>query len=366
MTVERIAGVGLWIVLASGAAIGQQRDDSAGPGPKAPVERVVVRTHVAGDFLPSRSVETRRDSGAREVVTETIEMPDPDGKLRPTGETTTETIRTPPNAVQTRRDVFGFGAPGQRMLLETTRSEQEVLRDGTTRTVHNTLAPDVNGRLSLTFRQIEQTQSTSLDVKQTGTAVFRPGLDEAVRESERIQQTERQVTPDLIRSDSTLFVRDVNGRFQPAETRSQEVRTTGPSDYVEEETIRRLDVNGKLALSERNSTRRFEANGQHQMVMETFSGNLSGLVLSDNRLELSQRVRRTTTSDADGGGRTVEEVEARVPGSPNEPLRIVQRTVETIRKVNPEHWETERHVYLLDVNGQLVLAIEESGEATGR
>jgi hypothetical protein len=45
---------------------------------------------------------------------------------------------------------------------------------------------------------------------------------------------------------------------------------------------------------------------------------------------------------------------------------MVQRTVETIRKVNPEHWETERHVYLLDVNGQLVLAIEESGEATGR
>jgi len=135
---------------------------------------------------------------------------------------------------------------------------------------------------------------------------------------------------------------------------------------VEEEAIRRLDVNGKLILTERNVTRRFEANGRGQMVMETFSRNLSGLVLSDNRLELSQRVRRTTTSDADGGGRTVEEVEARVPGSPNEPLRMVQRTVETIRKVNAEHWETERHVYRLDLNGQLVLAIEESGQATGR
>ena len=366
MTVKHLAGVGFWIVLTSAAATAQQRDDSAGPGPKAPVERVVVRTYVAGDVVPSRSVETRSDSGGREVVTETIEMPDPDGTLRTAGETTTETIRTGPNAVQTRRDVFGFVTPGQRMLLETTQSQQEVLPDGTTRTIHNTLAPDVNGRLGVTYRQIQHTQSTSPDVKHTDTAVFQPGINEALQENERIQQTDRQVAPDLIRSDSTLSVRDVNGRFQPTETWSQEVRATGPSEYVEEEAIRRLDVNGKLTLSERNVTRRFETNGQGQMVVETFSRNLPGLVLSDNRLELSQRVRRTTTPDADGGGRTVEEVEARVPGSPNEPLRIVQRTVETIRKVNPEHWETERYVYALDINGRLVLAIEESGEATGK
>ena len=352
--------------MSSAATTGQQRGDSPGPGPNAPAERVVVRTYHVGGILPSRIVETRSDSGAREVVTETIEMPDPDGNLRPAEETTTETIRTGPNAGQTQRDVFGFSAPGRRMLLETTRSEQETLPDGTIRTVQNTLAPDVNGRLGLTSRQLELTQSISFDVKQTDTAVFRPGINEALRESERIRQTERQVTPDLLRSDSTLFVRDANGRFQPTETRSQEVRTTGLSEYVEEETIRRLDVNGKLTLSERNVTRRSEANGQGQTVVETFSRNLSGLVLSDNRLELSQRVRRTTTSAADGGGRTVEEVEARAPGSPSEPLRMVQRTVGTVRRVSPEQWETERRVYVLDVNGQLVLAIEEAGEATGK
>jgi len=37
----------------------------------------------------------------------------------------TETIRTGSNAVQTKRDVFVFRAPGRRVLLETTESERE-------------------------------------------------------------------------------------------------------------------------------------------------------------------------------------------------------------------------------------------------
>jgi hypothetical protein len=362
MTVERIAGVAFWIVMASAAPTGQQRDDRAVPRPKAQAERVVVRTDPLSGRSPSRTVETRSDSGGREVVTETIENPDPDGKLRPTQETTAETIRTGPNAVQTTRDVFGF-AGGQRMLLETTRSERQTLPDGTTWIVDNTLAQDANGRLALTSRQTQQTRSISSDVKQTDIVVFRTGINEPLRESERIQQTERRVNPGLLLSNSTLFVRDLNGRFQPTETRSREVRTAGPSEYVEE-TIQRLDSDRKLTLSERNLTRRFEANGQGQMVVETFSSNFSGgLVLSDNRLELSQRVRRTTTSAADGGGQTVEEVEERV--SPSEPMRMVRRTVETIRKVNGGPWKTERDVYVLDANGRLVLSIEEI-EATGK
>ena len=74
-------------------------------GPKAPTESLVVRTYPLGAVLPSRSVETRSDSSGREVVTETIEFPDLDGRVRPTMEAITETIRTAPNAVQIKRDV---------------------------------------------------------------------------------------------------------------------------------------------------------------------------------------------------------------------------------------------------------------------
>ena len=364
MTAEHIARVGVWIVIASAAAMGQQRDDRAGQALKASTERVVVRTFAAPGFVPSRTVETLSRSGGLEAVTETIEMPDPDGRLRPARETVTETTRTGANAVQIRREVFGFRAPGQRVLLETTRSEQETLPNGSTTTVQNTWTSDVDGRLGLTYRQIQQARSISSDVTQSDTAVFRPGIDKGLQESERIQQTEHQLGQDLRRIDSTLFVRDTNGRFQPIETRSREVRTIGPSESLEEESIQRLDVNGKLALSERNVTRRFEVNGEGHMLMETFSSNVLGLVRSENRLEPSQRVRRTTTPDAAGSGQTVEEVESRVAGSPNEPMRMVQRIVGTTRTVNAEQRETERRVYRLDVNGRLVLAIEETEQAT--
>jgi hypothetical protein len=48
MTVERITCVGFSIVIASGVALAQQRDDRAGLGPKAPTESVVVRTYPLG------------------------------------------------------------------------------------------------------------------------------------------------------------------------------------------------------------------------------------------------------------------------------------------------------------------------------
>src|SRR5262245_52471515 len=116
MTIEHVAGVGFWIVIASAAAIGQQKDPSVKPGPKAPVESAVTRTSPAEGALPSRRVETRSESGGREVRTETVESPDSDGRLRASGEAITETSRKAPNAVHTKRDVYGYLAPGQRSL----------------------------------------------------------------------------------------------------------------------------------------------------------------------------------------------------------------------------------------------------------
>jgi hypothetical protein len=361
-----IAGVSVWIVIASTAAMGQQRDDRAALGPSAPTERVVVRSNPFGGALPSRTVETRRDSGGSEVVTETLQSPDIDGRLVPTRETSTETTRTGPTTVQTRRDVFEFGASRQRMLVETTESARETLPDGSVRTVVTTQAPDINGHLGLTVRQIEHTTSIAPDVRQTDIAVFRPGLNGALQESERLQQTERQVTPDVLRKETTWFVRDLNGRFQPTETRIQDVRTTGPSERVEEETAATLDINGKLTVSERSVTHHVEANGQKQTVTETYSRNLPGVAGSDSRLELSHRVRTTTTSAADEGGQTVEEVEQLAPGSPNDPMRLAQRTVATTRKISADQWKTDRQVLVPDANGRLAVASDETGDAITR
>ena len=71
-------------------------------------------------------------------------------------------------------------------------------------------------------------------------------------------------------------------------------------------------------------------------------------------LELSRRVSRVTTVTQDGS-QTIEETEERNPGSPSEPLRVVQRSVTTARRSGDASYVSERHIFEPDGNGRLVL-----------
>lgn len=362
MTLERIAGICFCIVSTSAVATGQQ-SETTDQGPQGPARSVIERTYAAGDLAHWRRVQTRSESGGRVVVVETSELPDIEGRLAPIQEIVMETIRTAPNTAQTRRDVFGFAADRRRRLLETTESLQETLANGDASAVHNTWAPDLNGRLGLTSRQIEQTRSAAPDVRQTDTTLLVPSLNETLRETERIEYTERRINPGVVRHDRTHLVRDVNGRWQPIETRRGEARKIGASERMKEETIQRRDINGKLAVDERNVTRRSNANEQDDVVIETYAPYADGLSRSDSRLALSQRVHRTTTATADGGRYTVEEVEGRSQVAPNDPMRVIRRTVTTVRHIGTDRWITERQVFERDVNGRLRLVINDTEEA---
>jgi hypothetical protein len=365
MTSERIAGICFCTVITSAVATGQQRSETAEQGPQGPARSVIERTYSAGDLIPWRRVQTRSESGGREVVVETFDVPDVEGKLAPIQETVMETTRTAPNTAQTRQDVFGFAADRRRMLLETTESLQETQANGDTSAVHNTWAPDLDGRLGLMSRQIEQTRSTAPDVRQTDTTLLVPRFNETLQETERTAYTERRINPGVVQHDSTHLVRDINGRWQPIETRRGEAREIGASERIEEDTIQRRDINGKLAVDEKTVTRRSNANAQDDVVIEIYAPYVDGLPRSDSRLPLSQRVHRTTTATADGGRYTIEEVEGRNLVAPNDPLRVIRRTVTTVRQIGTDRWVTERQVFERDVNGRLQLVINETEETAG-
>ena len=366
MTVERIAGICFCIVITSAVAAGQQRSETADQGPQRPASSVIERTYAAGDLAPWRRVQTRNESGGREVVVETSEVPDAEGRLAPFQETVMETIRTAPNTTQTRHDVFGFAPDRRRRLVETTESLRETQANGDTSAVYNTWAADLNGRLGLTSRQTEQTRSAAPDVRQTETTLLMPDLNETLRETERTEYTERRLNPGVVRHDSTHLVRDVNGRWQPIETRRGEGREIGASERMEEETIQRRDMNGNMAVDERTVTRRSNANKQDHVVIETYAPYVDGLPLSDSGLALSQRVHRTTTATADGGRHMVEEVEGRSPVAPSDPMQVIRRTVTTVRQIGADRWVTERQVFERDIEGRLRLVINETEERAGR
>jgi hypothetical protein len=196
--------------------------------------------------------------------------------------------------------------------------------------------------------------------------LFKRGINGSLQESERTVHTERQVDPAVVRHDITQVLRDPNGRWTAYAARSAEVRDTTASERVDEEVIRRPDLNGRLVVSERVVTRRSGANGQEQVVVETYSPGADEFGRTDARLALSQRVRRSTTVTNDGGRSTVEEVEAHSRVAPGDPMRVVQRTVVTVRNLGPDRQTTERQVFERDVNGRLALVRRETEEAAAK
>lgn len=185
---------------------------------------------------------------------------------------------------------------------------------------------------------------------------------EGLREVERSESTEQQVSPAVIRRDRAYMYRDLNGRWVPTEARSGETRGIGSAERVEEETIQRPNLTGALVLSDRVVTRTSESNGEHRVVIDTYSQDAEGFVRNDSRLALRQRIRRSTTVTAYGVQNTVEEIEARNPLAPNDPMRVIQRTLETVRSVAQGRWVTERQVFERDQNGRMFLVANETEE----
>jgi hypothetical protein len=212
----------------------------------------------------------------------------------------------------------------------------------------------------LVSREVEHTRSVSPDVRETETAIFRPGPNRELVETERIDQRERQVGAGLVRRETTRSERDANGRLQATETQSEEVRT-GPSDSREEATIQRLDVTGKLAVDERTVVQRSTVDGRERTTEETFTTEGAA---PPGTLQLNRRVNRRTTSGADGSSRTDEDVDARVPFAPGEPLRPVQRSSGTIRNIDGRYLEMQRRLFEVDVNRQMTPRVQETGTAT--
>jgi hypothetical protein len=54
------------------------------------------------------------------------------------------------------------------------------------------------------------------------------------------------------------------------------------------------------------------------------------------------------------GSQTVEETEERNLGSPGEPVRVVQRSLTTVRRSGRDSYVSERHVFERDANGRFV------------
>ena len=122
-------------------------------------------------------------------------------------------------------------------------------------------------------------------------------------------------------------------------------------------TRRERDVNGREAVSEEVVTHRARTKDEERVVIETYERSIEA-----GRLALTQRVNRVTTVTGDGS-QTVEETAERNPAAPSEPLRVVQRSVTTVRRSGTDSYVSERQVFERDANGRLVLVHKQTESA---
>jgi hypothetical protein len=353
MTPERVAGICFCILITSAIADGQQQSNTTGQRQYGRGESAVESTYWADGVAPLRRVQTRSESDGRKVVVETVEGPDIEGRWVTFEEVVTETTAGP-RTTRTRQDVFRPTVNGRQRLSETSESRWETRPNGNTSAVHSTWVRDLNGHLRLRERLIEDTRSLASDAQRTESTLLLPSINETLQETERIDSTTRRIKPGVVQNESTHLRRDINGGWKAIEIRQGEGREIGTSEQVEEETIQRPDMNGNLAVAEVRVIRSSRTKEQEQVVTETYAPQ-TDVVSLNGRPPLSVRVHVTTTLTADGGRYTVEEVEARSRVSPNDPLRVVRRTVTTSSPSGPGQWVTQRQVFEPDLNGRMQL-----------
>jgi hypothetical protein len=116
-------------------------------------------------------------------------------------------------------------------------------------------------------------------------------------------------------------------------------------------TLSNRDLNGTVAVSGRTVTHRAQTNDGDEVVIDTYLPSIEA-----GRLALSRRVRRTTTATSNGT-QTVEETAERSQVAPGEPMRVIRRSVTTVRPSGTDSYVSERQVFELDLNGRFVPVI---------
>ena len=123
-------------------------------------------------------------------------------------------------------------------------------------------------------------------------------------------------------------------------------------------TLRKRDLNGTESVSEKVVTHRARTNDEERVVIEIYLPSMEA-----GRLALSQRVQRVTTV-TDDGSQTVEETAEANRVAPADPMRIVQRSLTTVRKSGSDSYVTERQFFELDGNNRLVLVRKQTESAS--
>ena len=291
------------------------------PSSDANQSSTVTRESHIEDVLPSRTVESHVQDGNRSVDKQSVERLGSDGHFEPYQDTETESVQVNSTTVRTITRVFVRDGAGARALLQTTEEERRTLPSGESRTERVTSAPDSDGRLQPTRREISQTKKITRDAEETKTTVMLPSITGGLAPAEQIEERQQRTGNNTEFKKTVQWLDAGTREWQVSEVQQRSTREQGNSRTTEER-VSRPDYEGKLSdFSRTVSTESVSPSGEKQNTVEKYSVEMLGAA-RDGTLHLVQRVTSTESTGPSGQQTAVQKVEEPNPGDPSSGLRV--------------------------------------------
>lgn len=283
----------------------------------------------SGGINPLRTTESHTQSGNRTVDTQSVERLGPDGRYEPYLDTETESIQVNSSTLRITTRTFGRGPSKEKTLIQVTEEETQNLAGGDVKRARATSSPDLNGRLQVVQREIQETRKTSPDGQETKTTLFLPSVEGNLAVSSQTVEHQKRTGEFSIEFQKSTKVRDGNGNLEVSETREGTIKQDDKGRTTEERVLQ-PDSEGRLSVISRTVSKEVDStNGERHATVESYSTYIPGSS-PDSGLHLTQRVT-TLQKNGPSGQTTEEQVEDRNPGDPSAGLRVSTKTIDIVR-----------------------------------
>jgi hypothetical protein len=359
ITIPAIFGLGLCLAAQAQSASEQTSSNTSKSWTST------TQSQTQSNINPTRTTEAHTESNGRTVDKRAVERLGLDGRYEPYLDIEKESVQVDATKVRTVERTFGRNPDGQKFLTQQTEEESRTLPGGDQKVVRTISNPDVNGRLQMVRREIQDAKQTSPDVRETTTTVLTPDINGGLAPTIRIEGRETQRKVGVTESRKSMFLSDGNGNWQLSEVREGEVKEERDKTRTREDRILRPGTDGKLAVVERTVSKESEtAAGEKRTMVESYSTNLPG-TSDDGSLHLNQRVTTVRRARPDGGQVTEEQVEQRSPAAPGERMHITQKTIDIVGASAGGTKEQTRTVLSTDSTGSLGVVWVDTTKSAG-
>ena len=345
------AGLSLCFSLAVSA---QTADSADGDSNKA----WTATTNSKADYgNPTRTIESHTQNGNRTVDVRSLQTRGPDGDFRPYQDIDTETVRVNATTVRTTTRTFVRDGSGTKTLFQVTEEQSQTFPGGDSKIERATSNPDANGNLQVVQREVQETQTTSPDVRETKTTVMLPSGEGGLTPALKMQERQKR-NGNTVEITKTTLLPDGAGSWRVGEVQQSTIKDEGKNRNTDKR-VSRPDSEGKLEEITRTVGKESEvALGERRNSEETYSIDLPGVV-RDGSLHLVQRVTTTQRSNS-GSQQLTELVEQPNPGDPRAGVHVTKVNIDTLHSGSSGVQSTHT-IQMRDANGSLnVISVDMS------